>query len=73
MCPESFGGVTFDLIYCMSLFNHVPSGDTLCRDTISSFLLAIYIVEISSSEKHEEFTICFALLQHSTGDEYLKV
>ena len=26
---ESFGGVTFDIIFCMSRFNHVPSGDTL--------------------------------------------
>ena len=36
MCPESFGGVRFDIILCMSRFNHVPSGDTLRRDTISS-------------------------------------
>ena len=36
MCPESFGGVTFDIILCMSRFNHVPSGDTLRRDAISS-------------------------------------
>ena len=34
---ESFGGVTFD-IFCMSRYNHVPSGDTLCRDAISSYL-----------------------------------
>ena len=33
---ESFGGVTFDIIFCMSRFNHVPSGDTLRQDTISS-------------------------------------
>ena len=25
MCPESFGGVRFDIILCMSRFNHVPS------------------------------------------------
>ena len=29
---ESFGGVTFDVIFCMSRFNHVLSRDTLCRD-----------------------------------------
>ena len=29
MCPKSFGGVRFDIILCMSRFNHVPSGDTL--------------------------------------------
>ena len=34
---ESFAGVTFDIIFCMSRFNHVPSGDTLHRDAISSF------------------------------------
>ena len=33
---ESFCGVTFDIIFCVSLFNHVPSGDTLRRDAISS-------------------------------------
>ena len=33
---ESFGGVTFDIIFCMSHFNHVPSGDTLRQDAISS-------------------------------------
>ena len=37
MYPESFSGVTFEIILCMSYFNHVPSGDTLCRDAISSF------------------------------------
>ena len=26
MCPESFGGVRFDIILCMSCFNHVPPG-----------------------------------------------
>ena len=42
---ESFGGVTFDIIFCMSLFNHVPSGDTLRRDAISSLnrILIIYL------------------------------
>ena len=40
MCPESFGGVTFDIILCMSRFNHVPSGVTLCQDAISSFEMA---------------------------------
>ena len=39
MCPESFGGVRFDIILCMSCFNHVPSGDTLCQDAISSLLI----------------------------------
>ena len=34
---EYFGGVTFDIIFCMSRFNHVPSGDTLRRDVISSY------------------------------------
>ena len=34
---ESFGEVTFDIIFCMSHFNHIPSGDTLHRDAISSF------------------------------------
>ena len=29
MCPESWGGVTFDIILCKSRFNHVLSGDTL--------------------------------------------
>ena len=38
---ESFGGVTFDIILCMSHFNHVPSGDTLRRDAISSSNLTI--------------------------------
>ena len=36
---ESFGGVTFDIIFCMSCFNQVPSGDTLRRDAISSYYL----------------------------------
>ena len=54
ICPESYGGVTFDLgsllqgrmwsliptheniILCMSVFNHVPSRDTLHRVAISS-------------------------------------
>ena len=36
MCPEFFGGVRFDIILCMSRFNHVPSGDTLRRHAISS-------------------------------------
>ena len=36
MCPESFGGVRFDIILCMSRINHVPSGDTLCQDANSS-------------------------------------
>ena len=26
---ESFGVVTFDIIFCISRFNHVPSGNTL--------------------------------------------
>ena len=34
---ESFGGVSFDIIFCMSRFNHEPSGDTLRRDAIASF------------------------------------
>ena len=38
MCPESFDGVRFDIILCMSRLNHVPSGDTLHRDAISSLL-----------------------------------
>ena len=42
MCPESFGGVRFDIILSMSRFNHVLSGDTLHRDTKSSFLLICY-------------------------------
>ena len=33
---KSFGGVTFDIIFCMSRFNHVLSGDILRRDAISS-------------------------------------
>ena len=33
----AFGGVRFDIILCMSRFNHVPSGDKLRRDTISSY------------------------------------
>ena len=37
---ESFGGVTFDIKFCMSRFSHVPSGDTLCRDAICSFCIA---------------------------------
>ena len=36
---ESFGGVTFDIIFCMSRFNYVPSGNTLCRDAISHLFL----------------------------------
>ena len=36
MCPESFGGLRFDIILCMSCFNHVLSGDALRRDAISS-------------------------------------
>ena len=34
---ESFGGVPFDIIFCMSRFNHEPSGDTLRCDAITSF------------------------------------
>ena len=38
-CEDKFfGGVTFDIIFCMSRFNHVPFGDTLRRDAISSYL-----------------------------------
>ena len=36
MCPESFGGVRFNIILCMSCFNHVLSWDTLRRDAFSS-------------------------------------
>ena len=43
MCPESFGGVRFDIILCMLRFNHVLSGDTLHRDAISSCLLGIVV------------------------------
>ena len=43
MCPESFGGVTFDIIFCMSCFNHVPSGDTLRRDAIASSIFAFIV------------------------------
>ena len=43
LCPESFGGVTFDIILCMSRFNHVPSGDTLRRDASSSYPSAFEI------------------------------
>ena len=38
---ESFGGTTFDIIFCMSRFNRVPTGDTLCQDAISSCLLFV--------------------------------
>ena len=38
---ESFGGVIFDIIFCMSRFNHILSRDTLRRDTLSSFLLQV--------------------------------
>ena len=41
MCPKSFGGVRFDIILCMSCFNHVPSGDTLRQDAISSLLYLV--------------------------------
>ena len=34
---EDFG-VRFDIVLCMSRFNHVLSGDTLRQDAISSFL-----------------------------------
>ena len=43
---KSFGGVTFDIIFCMSHFNHVPSGDTLHRDTISSCVYIGYIASL---------------------------
>ena len=38
---ESFDGVTFDILFCMSCFNHFLSGDTLHRNAISSFHLEI--------------------------------
>ena len=44
MCPESFGGVTFDIIFCTSRFNHVPSGDTLRQDAISSLRLYLWLL-----------------------------
>ena len=42
---KSFGGITFDIIFCMSRFNHVPPGDTLRRDAISSYLFG-YILDL---------------------------
>ena len=39
---ESFGGVTFDIIFCMSHFNRVLSVDTLRQDAISS-LSCLYV------------------------------
>ena len=48
-CEEvSFGGVTFDIIFCMSCYNHVLSWDTLRLDAISSLcmhhILIMYFV-----------------------------
>ena len=43
MCPESFGGVRFDIILCMSHFNHVPSGDTMHQEAISSLNLFLLV------------------------------
>ena len=42
MCPESFGGVRFDIILCMSRFNHVSSRDTMRQDAISSFVCYLW-------------------------------
>ena len=42
----SFGGVTFDVIFCMSHFDHVPSGDTLHQDAISSYKWSTNVGEI---------------------------
>ena len=36
---KSFGGVTFDIIFCMLHFSHVPPGDTLRLVNIISFTL----------------------------------
>ena len=44
MCPESFGGVRFD----MSRFNHVPSGHTLRRDTISSLINCSHLIDLTA-------------------------
>ena len=40
---ESFGGITHDIMFCMSRFNHVPSGDTLRQDAISSCLFGFFL------------------------------
>ena len=46
-CEDKFfGGVTFDIIFCMSRLNHVPSGDTLRQDAISSYHLVVIVIGI---------------------------
>ena len=47
MCSKAFGGVRLDIILCMSRFNHVPSGGTLRRDAISSYMYFHLIVQFS--------------------------
>ena len=71
MCPESFGGDRFDIILCISPFNHVPSGDPLRRDAISSLFYAFPAVNIlmrleSGVELESNFNIYINLLFNLT-------
>ena len=58
-------GLTFDIIFCMSRFNHVPSGDTLRRDVISSyFCSSVFDVPVlygRSSDRSRKVQIYFFL------------
>ena len=54
MCPESFGVVRFDITLCMSRFNHVPSGDTLRQDAISSYIKVWAIFLSSGGAKYSK-------------------
>ena len=57
MCPESFGGVRFDIILCMSHFNHVLSEDTLHLDAISSFFISFCLSNYVQIQKGQRNTL----------------
>ena len=55
--PNLFGWVRFDIILCMSRFNHVPSGDTLRRDAISSFYLVCNVLQMLLLEDSDNYDL----------------
>ena len=40
--PRIFWGGRFDIILCMSRFNHVLSGDSLCQGAVSSYFFILH-------------------------------
>ena len=71
MCPESFAGFRFDIIFCMSRFNHVPSGDTLCQDAISSLKFPLYSYDRQIVRKSLTGLVCMTATYD--GDQFENV